>query len=69
MTAAQTEGLLSPQIRQDTCDHCGPGVLAYVWAEKGEQELTFCGHCGTAYKIKLNEWADVVHDLTYILQS
>lgn len=65
MSPVKTEAPTNP-FGQDTCDHCGPGVLAYVWASKGDQELTYCGHCGTEYKVKLAEWADIVHDLTYI---
>lgn len=64
-----TEGAEPLVIRIDTCDHCGPGVIAYVWASKGEQELSYCGHCGTKYKTKLMQWADVVHDLTYTITS
>ena len=51
----------------DTCDNCGPAVRAYVYAERGERELTYCGHCGARFMPKLKATGWIVRDYRYLI--
>lgn len=52
-----------------TCDRCGPTVFAYVRAEIGPYELTYCGSCATRYWSGLVEVADRIVDNRHLIPS
>jgi hypothetical protein len=49
---------------QETCDHCGPSVRAFVFVMVGQIETTWCGHCaGKYYEAWLERGYSIIADL------
>ena len=55
------------EVPTDTCDHCGPHVRAYVYAQMKAGPISYCGSCATRYWDTLNSQALKVIDLRHTI--
>lgn len=51
------------EVIEDTCDHCGPSVRAFLYARMPSgRSLAYCGSCGTRYLAGLLEQGATIAD-------
>lgn len=61
---------MTGHIKRETCDECGPNVVAWVYVEMPSGlPLAYCGHHGTKYKDALTGLGATVYDYVYMLMD